>query len=105
MGPGPTLVAMDVSVRFPTQGRSVCVPSGTLLIDAVRSADLPIASACRGDGLCGRCGVAILAGQSEVSAETAEESSCKERNRIDPRLRLACRIRVCADLSVTAPYW
>jgi ferredoxin len=96
---------MDVQVRFPKQERSVCVPSGTLLIDAVRSADLPIASACRGDGLCGRCGVAILAGAGEVAAEMPDESRSKERNRIDPRLRLACRIRVCADLSVAAPYW
>jgi len=96
---------MDVQVRFPKQGRSVCVPSGTLLIDAVRTADLPIASACRGDGLCGRCGLAILAGEREVGAETPEESRSKERNRIDARLRLACRIRVCSDLSVTAPYW
>jgi ferredoxin len=96
---------MDVQVRFPTQGRSVCVPTGTLLIDAVRSAELPIASACRADGLCGRCGVAVLDGATAIGAETPEESRCKERNRIDPRLRLACRIRVCADLSVTAPYW
>jgi ferredoxin, 2Fe-2S len=96
---------MDVQVRFPTHGRSVRVPSGTLLIDAVRGANLPIASACSGDGLCGRCGVAILSGQGEIGAETSEEASSKQRNRIDPRLRLACRIRVCADLSVSAPYW
>jgi len=96
---------MDVQVRFPTQGRSVSVASGTLLIDAVRSADLPIASACRADGLCGRCGIAILADEGEVAPETPEESRAKQRNRIDPRLRLACRIRVCADVSVTAPYW
>lgn len=96
---------MDVQVRFPAQGCSVRVPSGTLLIDAVRAANLPIASACRGDGLCGRCGVAILAGHGDVAAETAEETRSKERNRIDPRLRLACQICVRADLSVTAPYW
>ena len=96
---------MDIQVRFPTRGRSVSVPSGTLLIDAVRSAELPIASACRADGLCGRCGVAIVAGAGEVAPESPEESRAKQRNRIDPRLRLACRIRVCADVSVTAPYW
>jgi ferredoxin len=96
---------MDVRVSFPTRDRSVSVPSGTLLIDAVRNADLPIASACRGDGLCGRCGVAIVAGLDAVDAEAADETRCKERNRIDPRLRLACRIEVRADLSVTAPYW
>ena len=96
---------MDIQVRFPTRGRSICVPSGTLLIDAVRSAELPIASACRADGLCGRCGVSILAGAGEVAAESPEESRAKQRNRIDARLRLACRIRVCADVSVAAPYW
>lgn len=96
---------MDIQVRFPTQGRSVCVPSGTLLIDAVRGANLPIASSCRADGLCGRCGVAILVGERQVAPESPEESRSKQRNRIDPRLRLACRIRVCADLSVAAPYW
>jgi ferredoxin len=96
---------MDFLVRFPAQGCSVRVASGTLLLDAVRAADLPIASACRGDGLCGRCGVAILAGRDGVAAETAEETHSKQRNRIDPRLRLACQVRVCADLTVTAPYW
>jgi adenylate cyclase len=96
---------MEIQVRFPAQGRSVRVPSGTLLIDAVRGADLPIASACRGDGLCGRCGVAILTGNGELGAETPEETRTKQRNRIDPCLRLACQIRVRADLSVTAPYW
>jgi ferredoxin len=94
---------MDVQVRFPAQGCSVRVPTGTLLIDAVRCADLPIASACRGDGLCGRCGVAIVAGG--VAAELPEETRAKQRNRIDPELRLACQVRVSADLSITAPYW
>ncbi|MGH7336690.1 MAG: 2Fe-2S iron-sulfur cluster-binding protein [Myxococcota bacterium] len=96
---------MDVQVRFPALGCCVRVPAGTLLIDAVRGANLPIASACRGDGLCGRCGVAIVAGHGDVAAEAAEEARCKERNRIDPGLRLACRISVRADLDITAPYW
>jgi len=96
---------MDFQVRFPKLGRSVRVPAGTPLIDAVRRANLPIASACGGDGLCGRCGVAIEEGHQSVSAETPEETRAKQRNRIAPQLRLACRIRVAADLSVSAPYW
>ena len=96
---------MVVEVRFPKLGRSVSVASGALLIDAVRSAKLPIASSCRADGLCGRCGVAIAAGADGLPAETPEETRCKQRNRIDPALRLARRTRVTADLSVTAPYW
>src|SRR5262249_34595054 len=74
--------AMEVEVLFPVRGRSVRVPWGTLLIDAVRGVNLPIASACRGDVLCGRCGVAILAGRAGLDAETPDETRTKERNRI-----------------------
>jgi len=96
---------MDVRVDFPRSGRSVRVATGTPLIDAARRAALPIASACGGDGLCARCGVEILASASPIAAETPAESAAKRRNRIAPELRLACRLRVASDLSVSAPYW
>ena len=40
-----------------------------------------------------------------MAPESPEESRAKQRNRIDAGLRLACKIRVCADVSVAAPYW
>jgi ferredoxin len=49
--------------------------------------------------------VAVSSGADALAVETPEETRCKQRNRIDPALRLACRTRVTADLSVTAPYW
>lgn len=64
-----------------------------------------MASACSGDGLCARCGIEVLAGGEALAAETPAESRAKQANRIDPSLRLACRIEVADDLSVTAPYW
>jgi 2Fe-2S ferredoxin len=96
---------MDALVHFPTHGRSVRVPFGTPLIDAVREAGLPIARSCGGEGLCGRCGVRILDGGATVAAEDRDEVHAKERNRVDPDLRLACRVQVRADLAVAAPYW
>jgi 2Fe-2S ferredoxin len=96
---------MDAFVHFPTRDRSVRVPVGTLLIDAVREAGLPIARSCGGEGLCGRCGVRILDGSAAVGAESPDEARAKQRNRVDPDLRLACRVAVSADLAVAAPYW
>jgi 2Fe-2S ferredoxin len=96
---------MDAFVHFPTRDRSVRVPVGTLLIDAVREAGLPIARSCGGEGLCGRCGVRILDGGAAVAAEAPDEVQAKERNRIAPDLRLACRVQVHADLTVAASYW
>jgi ferredoxin len=112
---------MHVQVRFQPSSRTtgnnarrdathkafqaVTVPTGIPLIEAIARAELPIASACGADGLCGRCGVRVLAGESTLAPETEKELRIKRRNRIDPKLRLACRTRVTADLEITASYW
>jgi hypothetical protein len=47
----------------------------------------------------------LLGGGAHIAAETPDELRVKQRNRIDPELRLACRVRVAGYLEVTAPYW
>ena len=81
------------------------MPAGTSLLEAAREAGLPVASACGAEAVCARCGLEIVEGGALVEVETAREREIKARNRIDPKLRLACRVRVASDLSVTAPYW
>lgn len=81
------------------------VPAGTSLLEAARRAELPVASACGADGVCGRCGLEILAGGDSIEAETERERDIKHRNRIETSLRLSCRVSVSHDLTVTAPYW
>jgi adenylate cyclase len=90
-------------VRFLPSDRSLEVARGTLLVDAVRAAGLPIASACGDELVCARCGVRILEGR--VSRESRLERETKQRNRVPSDLRLACAIRVHGDLVVTADYW
>ena len=93
------------SVQFSPSSARVQVVEGSTLHAAVLRAGLPIASACGGDGLCGRCGVQILDGGERLSPETDGERSAKQRNRIEPTLRLACQARVEGDVVVTAAYW
>ena len=94
-----------VKVSFQPSGRSIAVSAGTTLLDAVAGAGLPIARGCGADGLCGRCGVFLLAGADAVEPESDAESATKRRNRIDPAVRLACRTRVHGDVHLTASYW
>ena len=96
---------MEVRVRFEPSRRSVRVAAGTSLLEATRMASLPLASACAAEGACGRCGLAILDGAASLPAESECERNAKRRNRVDPTLRLACRVRLAADVVVTAAYW
>ena len=92
-------------MRFQPSGRIVRVAAGSSLLEAARRAGLPIASACGGDALCGRCGVSLLSGASALAVEDEPEARAKRRNRVPAEQRLACRVAVSTDLEVTASYW
>jgi ferredoxin len=47
----------------------------------------------------------ILAGGESLAPASESETRIATRNRLDTDLRLACRVTVCCDLTVTAPYW
>jgi ferredoxin len=93
-------------IRFLPSERRVEIEAGAMtLLDATLEAGLPIASACGSEGACARCGLEIVEGEASLAPETERERRIKDRNRIDPRHRLACRVRPEADLTVRAGYW
>jgi adenylate cyclase len=97
---------MTCEIRFLPSGRSIVVEAEAMtLLEATEAVGLPIASACGSNGACARCGLEIVAGATNIAAEGDRERVIKQRNRIDPGLRLACRIRPRGDLTVRATYW
>lgn len=93
-------------IRFLPSDRRVEMTAGEMtLLDATTAAGLPIASACGSEGACARCGLEIVEGAENLAPETERERRIKERNRIDPAHRLACRVRPEGDLTVRASYW
>jgi ferredoxin len=93
-------------IRFLPSERRVEIEAGEMtLLDATLAAGLPIASACGSEGACARCGLEIIEGAESLAPESERERRIKERNRIDPRHRLACRVRPEGDLTVRASYW
>jgi len=97
---------MQCAIRFLPSGRSIEIEVEEMtLLEATRQVGLPIASACGENGACARCGLQIVEGAGSLAQETARERRIKERNRIGPELRLACRVRPRGDLTVRALYW
>jgi ferredoxin len=81
------------------------VADGTTLLDAARAAGLPIARACTGRGLCGRCDLEILDGAGWLSPEAEDERETRERDRLPASRRLSCQARVHGAVLATAGYW
>ena len=79
--------------------------AGSSLLEAARRAGLPVASACGGEALCGRCDLSVLSGASALAPPGEPEERAKRRNRVPAERRLACRVAVSCDLEVTASYW
>lgn len=97
---------MQCEIRFLPSDQSIEIKAEEMtLLEVTREAGLPIASACGENGACARCGLEIVEGTSNLASETDREREIKERNRIDPELRLACRVRPRGDLTVRARYW
>jgi ferredoxin len=92
-------------VQFLPAEIEVEVPPGTTLLDAALKAGLPIARSCGADGVCAKCGLAIVRGSNGLSPEAADETRIKQRNRVDAELRLACRATIHGDVAATALYW
>ena len=95
--------APTVRVRFEPSGRELVVPAGTTLFQATRAAGLPLGSSCDGEGICGRCGLRLLAGA--LSPPGAREERVKRDNDVEPGLRLSCHARILSDVVVTTDYW
>lgn len=81
---------------------------GARLYELVRAAGWPLGSACKGEGICARCGLRVPAGLALLSEETAQEAKIKDDNRLDPALVIACLRTVEAEageLELSADYW
>jgi 2Fe-2S ferredoxin len=64
---------------------------------------IPVASSCKGDGICGKCRMQIsgenLPEISDLEKETLERNSAKAGE------RLSCQFKIKNDLKVDTDYW
>ena len=81
--------------------KMVEVEKGTILLDAIRLADVNIRCICGGHGECGTCKVIIEKGEVEDISRKYEKWLSPEE--ILRGYRLACQTRVLSDCEVTIP--
>ena len=81
-------------------GRTLEVPVGCSILEAVRRSGIPHASICGGRGRCTTCRVRIGRGLEALPEPGVLEAQALARIGADPSVRLACQTRPVSDLSV-----
>jgi 2Fe-2S ferredoxin len=81
------------------------VKKGTLLMNALTQADVPVASSCHGDGVCAKCRIKIVSGMEHLSPENETEKFLRERFSLSANERISCQASVLGSIQVDASYW
>lgn len=83
----------------------LAVATGANLMQALLSAGLPVASSCRGDGVCAKCRVTVVSGAEGLSKENDTEAFLRERHGLERGVRISCQVEVLGDVTVDTGYW
>lgn len=92
-------------ISFSKTRASFEVQDGANLMSALLENGLPVASSCRGDGVCAKCRVRVVEGKSGLSPENDREKFLRERHGIERAERVSCQATVIGDIKVDTDYW
>lgn len=102
----PPTDTKTATIRFAKGDRApIEVPTGTTLMQALLDAGVPVASSCRGDGVCAKCRIEITDGRKNLTPENSLELYLRERFQIEKAIRVSCQTQILGDITVTTSYW
>ena len=93
----PTLYLPQFNKKIP------CEVSDNLM-EVLQKNEIPVASSCLGDGICGKC-VLNVAFHAEPSPTNELEALLKKKYQWDHQKRASCQVKITSDLEVTSTYW
>ncbi len=93
---GPETCTVDVNHG----AKTLTVPAGKTLFEALNEADIHLPTICGGQGMCGLCKLTVLSGADGPT--TAERGHLTE-TQIKAGLRLGCQVKVHRNLAVVVP--
>ena len=93
-------------VKFAKHFSEITIAKPENLMSLLLRHNIPVASSCGGEGICGKCQVKVLSGWLNLSVQRSQEKDCLIRNGIhQPEARLSCQCLVLGDVAVDTDYW
>ncbi|MDH3364841.1 MAG: ASKHA domain-containing protein [Thermoplasmata archaeon] len=91
----------DKITRFQPSGSRTVSRVDAFVLDLAREAGVSIESICGGSGRCGKCKVAITAGEQRLSRMNDNERMSLSEEEMETGLRLACQAQVVSEGDIT----
>jgi len=88
----------EYTVIFEPDNKKATVKDGQSLLDAAQNADVPLNASCNGKGVCGKCKLIVVSGNTKSEPTSLLSDDEKAKNYV-----LACKTKVCSDVSVRIP--
>lgn len=92
-------------ITIPKMKRSISVNAGANLMQGLLEQGIPVASSCRGDAVCGKCWVRVIAGIEALNNPNSEELQLREKLQLKDNQRISCQVQVFGDIQIETPYW
>ncbi len=84
----------------------VTVPTGSTLMEELLKIGLPVASSCRGDGVCTKCRLHVVELEVDAASSISSfEAGLLDRIAADDDERISCQTEVQGLIEVDADYW
>lgn len=85
------------------------IPWGRVLMQFLLSQQIPVASSCKGEGVCGKCRMMIISGAEFLSPMSEEEKRVIDKLGYPAGTRLSCQARITGDegseITIDTGYW
>ncbi len=96
---------IKITVVTSHNDKQIFCQKGQYLMWVLKEAGLPVASSCRGVGVCARCRVTIIDGEGNLSPRGETELFIAQKNYFSDNERLSCQAQVLGPVTLTATYW
>ncbi len=90
-------------IKIPQLNKTITADPHQTLMSTLLRHEVPVASSCNGDGICGKCVLQVKSEQEVPDTELAQK--LRHKHQWQPSQKASCQVVVDHDITVHSTYW
>jgi 2Fe-2S ferredoxin len=92
-------------IYLPQLGKEIFASTGANLMQTLLGAGVPVASSCKGEGVCGKCRLSVKPLSGDSHSFGPDSDFLREKFQLNGNFQISCKLNIVFDLEVRATYW